>query len=108
MAWPTSHVATVQPRAAGWATPRVVPPSSAAIVSVSDAVVVTVGSVGYWQRSPVGISPVRAMASARASASHCAYAVGAPLRCTDCAATVTGSLGQFGTAARCWKNAVAA
>jgi hypothetical protein len=44
-------------------------------------------------RAP-GSSPVVARASARASFSHVAYAVGCALRCTRCAASLTGMAGQ--------------
>ena len=60
------------------------------------------------QVSAAGTSPVVAIASARASGSHVAYAWGASLCCTACAATVTVLVCQLGTRASALKKAVAA
>ena len=51
------------------------------------------GRVVGWARRHTrvaGAEPVRAAASACASSSCCAYAVGAPLRCTSWATSVSG------------------
>ena len=96
-AWPTSQLATVQPRAGANDVSSDATPSS--LPRLADD-----GGRGIVRRasenrhvSPASVSPVSAIASARAFGSHCAYAVGAPLRCTCCAATVIGSVAHPST-----------
>ncbi len=104
-AWPTSQLAIVQPRAEATGVLSVAGPNASLSAGAGDGGVALDGVSVNWQARPAATSPVVAIASARAIGAQNAYASGAPLCCTACAAVVTDMVCQPGTRANALKNA---